>query len=216
MDVSALLNTTSSTATASGSKAARDAQENQDRFLTLLVAQMKNQDPMNPMENAQLTTQIAQIQTVTGIDQLNTAIDKLGTQYGQGQAMSAVGLVGRTVNLAGNRLLMGSNGAQGAFELSGAADRVEVEITTAAGTVIDTVDLGAASAGRHVFNWTQEGYKADLPLQFKVKATRGATTVPATTYARDQVVAVNTAGGTVQFELASGKRSDFASLVSVD
>lgn len=215
MDVSSLLNTASNSGS-NNSKAVRDAQENQDRFLTLLVAQMKNQDPMNPMENAQLTTQIAQIQTVTGIDQLNTAIDKLGTQYGQGQAMSAVGLVGRTVNLAGNRLLMGSDGAQGAFELSGAADRIEVEITTAAGTVVDTVDLGAAGAGRHVFNWTQEGYKSDLPLQFKVKATRGATTVPTTTYARDQVVAVNTAGGTVQFELASGNRSDFAALVSVD
>lgn len=203
MDVSSLLNTASSSGS-NNSKAVRDAQENQDRFLTLLVAQMKNQDPMNPMENAQLTTQIAQIQTVTGIDQLNVSIDKLGTQFGQGQAINAVGLVGRTVNLEGNRLLMGTDGAQGAFELSGAADRIEVEITTAAG------------AGRHVFNWTQEGYKSDLPLQFKVKATRGATTVPTTTYARDQVVAVNTAGGTIQFELASGNRSDFAALVSVD
>ncbi len=214
MDIGSLLNTRNSAGNTS--QAVRDAQENQDRFLKLLVAQMRNQDPMNPMENAQLTTQIAQIQTVTGIDQLNTSIDKLGTQFGQGQAMSAIGLVGRTVTLEGNRLMMGTEGAQGAFEIKLAADRIEVEVLNAAGRVVDTVDLGAAGAGRHVFNWTMEGYDPATPLQFRVKASRGAKEISATTYSRDLVTAINTAGGVVEFELASGQRGNFASLVSVD
>lgn len=213
MDIGALVNTkASSTAT----EASKRAQENQDRFLTLLVAQMKNQDPMNPMQNAELTSQIAQIQTVTGIDQLNTSIEKLGGQFGQGQLAGAVGLVGRNVTTAGNRLQMGEKEAIGVFELSGAANNVQVEVVTAAGTVVDTVDLGAAGAGRHAFSWTAQDYSADRELHFRIKATRGATAVPATTFSRDQVVAVNSKNGQLQFELASGQKTDFASIVSVD
>lgn len=55
--------------------------EQQDRFMKLLVAQMKNQDPLNPMDNAQMTSQIAQINTVAGIEKLNTAVEGLTRQF---------------------------------------------------------------------------------------------------------------------------------------
>lgn len=214
MDIGALINQPKTTA--NQSDAAKKAQDNQDRFLTLLVAQMKNQDPMNPMENAQLTTQIAQIQTVTGIDQLNTSIDKLGSQFDQSQSMTAVGMVGRSVMLEGNRLLMGSEAAQGAFELYGAADNVKVEIVTAAGTVVDTMHLGAASEGRHTFTWTKEGYSGDQQLYARIEAKRGANLVKSTAYSRDMVMALNTKDGQLKFELASGKEAGFSDFVSVD
>lgn len=214
MDIGALINPTKTTG--NQSDAVKKAQDNQDRFLTLLVAQMKNQDPMNPMENAQLTSQIAQIQTVTGIDQLNTGIDKLGNQLGQTQGMNAVSMVGRSVMLEGNRLLMGSEAAQGAFELDGAADAVKVEIVTAAGTVIDTLQLGAASQGRHTFTWKPETYSGDQQLYARIEATRGSKLVKSTTYSRDMVMALNTKDGQLKFELASGKEAGFSDLVSVD
>ncbi|RVT83128.1 flagellar hook assembly protein FlgD [Inhella crocodyli] len=215
MDVSTLLNTGSSNA-AKTSDAAKKAQENQDRFLTLLVAQMKNQDPMNPMENAQLTSQIAQIQTVTGIDQLNTSIEKMGAQFSQNASMQGVAMIGRDVTLSGNRMQMGNDGAVGTFSLSGAADNVTVEVTTAAGTVIDTVQLGAATSGRHSFSWTREGYSPDQELHFRVKATRGATAVASETFSRDRVVAVNTDGAKLGFVLASGNTTTFDDILSVD
>ena len=214
MDVTSLLNTRSSAGT--GTEAAKKAQENQDRFLTLLVAQMRNQDPLNPMENAQLTTQIAQIQTVTGIDQLKTSIENIGQQFNQGQLAGAVGLVGRHVTLPGNQLTMGAEEAVGVFELSGAANNVKVEIVTPAGTVVDTLDLGAANSGRHAFRWGPAGYDPGSQLQFRVQATRGATPVSSTSFSRDQVVAVNTRNGQLQLELANGQRADFSSVVSVD
>ncbi len=67
-----------SSATASGLTSAADQQ---DRFMTLLVAQMQNQDPLNPMDNAQMTTQIAQINTVAGIEKLNTTVEGLATAF---------------------------------------------------------------------------------------------------------------------------------------
>ena len=75
-----------------------------DRFLKLLVAQMQNQDPLNPMDNAQVTSQMAQINTVTGIEKLNTTVQGLNSQFVQMQALQGAALVGRDVIVAGNRL----------------------------------------------------------------------------------------------------------------
>ena len=60
----------------SGGNAAATANETAaaDRFLKLLVTQMQNQDPLNPMDNAQITSQMAQISTVSGIEKLNTCL----------------------------------------------------------------------------------------------------------------------------------------------
>src|SRR5687767_3240367 len=70
--------TTTSTSSPSNPGAV-SASEQQDRFLKLLVTQMKNQDPLNPLDNAQVTTQLAQINTVTGIEKLNTTVQTLST-----------------------------------------------------------------------------------------------------------------------------------------
>ncbi|MBB5205941.1 flagellar basal-body rod modification protein FlgD [Inhella inkyongensis] len=214
MDIGSLLGSASS---ASGSKAAQKAQETQDRFLTLLVAQMKNQDPMSPMENAELTTQLAQIQTVTGVDQLNTNIEKLGSQFNQSQALQGVALMGRDVTLAGNRLSFRGDHSEGQFELSGAADHIEVEVTTAAGTVIDKFNLGSAGAGTHTFNWSKPGFEdGAAELHFRVNATRGAKPVPSTTFTRDLVTAISTKGGTLSVQLASGGTAQVQDILSVD
>jgi len=58
----------------------------QDRFMTLLVTQMKNQDPLNPMDNAQVTSQMAQLATVTGIDKLNDTMAALISSVQVGQS----------------------------------------------------------------------------------------------------------------------------------
>ena len=76
--------TTAATAASATSTANADAA---DRFLKLLVAQMQNQDPLNPMDNAQVTSQMAQINTVTGIEKLNTTVSGLNGQLVQLQAL---------------------------------------------------------------------------------------------------------------------------------
>jgi len=212
MDVGAVINPASTASQARTSK----AQENQDRFLTLLVAQMKNQDPMNPMENAQLTTQIAQIQTVTGIEHLNDSIGKLTQQSGAAQAMQGVALIGHNVTLAGKQMAIFADHAEGSFKLAGPADQVDVEITTAAGTVLERISLGAAGAGTHHFAWDRAGIDPRAELNFNVIATRGSTPVKVETFSRDTVVAVNTQGGTLGFQLASGRSVGYDAILSVD
>jgi flagellar basal-body rod modification protein FlgD len=175
----------------------------EDRFLKLLVAQMQNQDPLNPMDNAQVTSQMAQIQSVNGLEKLNRSVEGLGTQFAQLSALQGASLVGRDVIVPGNRLVANDEGLpQGGFELDGAADRVQVEVLNAAGRVIDTIELGAQSGGRHGFEWTPPaGVDAAAGERFRVVAKNGAASVAFTPLMRDRVDAVLAGGDTLTLEL---------------
>src|SRR5687767_7932008 len=94
------------------------ADDIQDRFLKLLVTQMKNQDPLNPLDNAQVTTQLAQISTVNGVERLNSAIRAISDSFAAGQSLQAAGMIGREVLVPGSTL-----------QLAGGAARFGVELT---------------------------------------------------------------------------------------
>ncbi|MDP3088179.1 MAG: flagellar hook capping FlgD N-terminal domain-containing protein, partial [Methylotenera sp.] len=76
----------------------------QDRFMTLLVTQMKNQDPLNPMDNAQVTSQMAQLSTVTGIDKLNNTLELLIGNVQPGPSYQASSMIGHSVLSPGNEV----------------------------------------------------------------------------------------------------------------
>jgi flagellar basal-body rod modification protein FlgD len=175
----------------------------EDRFLKLLVAQMQNQDPLNPMDNAQVTSQMAQIQSVNGIEKLNRSVEGLGAQFGQMAALQGASLVGRDVIVPGNRLVANDEGlVQGGFELAGPADGVKVEILNAGGRVVDTIDLGALGSGRHGFEWTPPaGVDAALGERFRIVAKSGTADVGFTPLMRDRVDAVVAGGDTLTLEL---------------
>ena len=191
--------------TTSGSNTVKTQNEAgaEDRFLKLLVAQMQNQDPLNPMDNAQVTSQMAQIQSVNGIEKLNRSVEGLGSQFAQMSALQGASLVGRDVIVPGNRLVTNDEElVQGGFELSGPADSVKVEVLNAGGRVIDTTELGAQSAGRHGFAWTPPvGVDAATGDRFRVVAKNGAANVGFTPLMRDRVDAVIAGGDTLTLEL---------------
>jgi flagellar basal-body rod modification protein FlgD len=193
--------TTVTNAASSASSAATTANTNKstsvtdasDRFLKLLVTQMQNQDPLNPMDNAQVTSQMAQINTVTGIEKLNTTMGAMSTSFSQMQMLQGVSLVGHGVLIEGNQLSEDTEGnAVGAYELSGSAGKVSIEIKSAAGKVIDTVQAGAQSSGQHGFSWTPPEGTDLTGMTFNVKATSGSTAIGSTNLMSDVVDAVRT------------------------
>ncbi|MFT3666478.1 flagellar hook assembly protein FlgD [Piscinibacter sp.] len=191
---------------AQSSTTATDASE---RFLKLLVAQMQNQDPLNPMDNAQVTSQMAQIQTVTGIEKLNTTVEGLSSQFVQLQALQGASLVGRDVIVPGNLLDIHDGVAQGGFELTSAADAVKVEVLSAGGQVIDTLELGAQTAGMHSFDWNAGTATNDTGLRFRVTSRLGGVSTTATPLMRDSVNAVAASGTGFSLELARGGSVDY-------
>jgi flagellar basal-body rod modification protein FlgD len=125
-----------------------------EQFLKMLVAQMQNQDPMNPMDNAQLTSQLAQISTVNGISSLNTTVSNLGSSLSAVQSMQAAALVGRDVEVPGKTLTLDEGGvAKGGFDVPYAVENATVTITNAEGKVVYTSDMGKTAAGTSHFTW---------------------------------------------------------------
>ena len=184
--------------------AAKEVEVTADRFLKLLVTQMQNQDPLNPMDNAQVTSQMAQINTVSGIEKLNLAIEGLSARFMQMQALQGAALVGHNVIVPGNVMAVGDGLGQGGFELASAADSVKVEVLNGAGITIDTLDLGAQTSGRHSFNWPAGKVEDGALTRFRVVAKSGATVIPSPALMRDTVTAVSTnaAGDSLTLELA--------------
>ena len=158
MSVAAVQNSTSASLVASlngvASTASKDATaELSDRFLKLLVTQLRNQDPLNPMENAELTTQLAQMSTVEGINKMNASLQGLVADFRANQVMQGASLVGRQVLAQGDALNLGLSGAAAAVDLAGAADSVKIKIFDGKGLLVQTLDLGNQEKGLVRFAW---------------------------------------------------------------
>jgi flagellar basal-body rod modification protein FlgD len=205
-----------STSAAASSLASASEAGSQDRFLKLLVTQLQNQDPLAPMDNAQLTSQIAQINTVSGIATLNTSVQQLSSQFLQLQSLQGASLVGKDVIVAGNRLDIADGVAQGGFELASTADAVKVEVLSPAGRVLDTINLGAQSSGMHSFNWIAGTYDNTSQLTFRVSASSGATPLTATPLMRDKVDAVSTAGDALMLQLENSGTVAYSAVKAIN
>ncbi|MBI5920412.1 MAG: flagellar hook assembly protein FlgD [Betaproteobacteria bacterium] len=160
--------------------------ETEDRFLKLLVTQLRNQDPLNPLDNAQMTSQMAQISTVNGIEKLNTTLQSLISNSNDAQKMQAATMVGKGVLVPGAGLdQKAANGAAYAgFDLAAPADSSTITINDVNGITVRTIKLGGMAAGTHTFQWdgkTDSGAAvADGSYSFKVAAQRGGTSVEST------------------------------------
>ncbi len=200
---------TMSSGTGAAAPTARDVQ---DRFLTLLVTQMKNQDPLNPLDNAQLTTQLAQISTVTGIEQMHQTMKAVLDQIKGLEALHAAGIDGRDVLIASDRIQLSAGGASGAFELTGPADAVTITIKNSAGATLREMQLSRQEAGMHTFEWegiTASGARAaDGLYSVSINATASGTPVASTTLARAHVSGIVQGADTIQLDLGLlGRRS---------
>lgn len=144
-------NTKITSATSTTDKSSADLQ---NQFLTLLVAQLKNQDPTNPMDNSQLTTQLAQINTLSGVEKLNTTLGSISGQITSGQSLQSSTLIGHGVMVNGNQVLVGT-GQTTPFgvSLASASTATTATISDSGGNVVRTIDLGALTAGVHTFSW---------------------------------------------------------------
>lgn len=193
----------------SSTAAADSADGTEDRFLQLLVAQMRNQDPMNPMDNAEVTSQLAQISTVRGIEGMNKTMTQMLAATAQNSAVSSVPMLGKQVLVAGDGFAFqpAANGAATrlGFELKSPATAARLEIVNSAGAVVHTRTMGSVKAGMETFVWdgrnSSGGSVPAGPLSVRITAVDGATAVGATTLVPARVVGISQSAGATQLEL---------------
>lgn len=189
-------------------KAATSAADDaQNRFMTLLVTQMQNQDPLNPLDNSQITSQLAQLSTLNGVTNLNTTLESLKSSYQASQTLQATSMIGHGVLVAGSSVdLSGGKGIFG-VDLGQSVDSLQVTVRNATGAVVHTFNVGPAQAGIMPLTWdgkTDSGATApDGTYKFEVQASSGGNKVDATALTFGQVTSVTTGSSGIKLD-ASG------------
>lgn len=190
----------------------------QQTFLKLLTTQLKNQDPLSPLDSNQFTQQIVQM---TGVEQQlysNQLLEQLVSGGGSGLA-SSVGLIGKTVAVKGDTNTLAGGQASYAYDLASAADTTNLEIVDSAGRAVWTGKAASGAAGRHTFVWDgkdSSGHQMPDGGQYRliVDAKAGESSVAATQYITGVANALETING--ENVLTVGKtRTPLADLVGV-
>ncbi|WP_342323899.1 flagellar hook capping FlgD N-terminal domain-containing protein [Kosakonia sp. BYX6] len=144
---------TNSTSSSGNVGTGSTADELLDSFMTLLVAQMQNQDPTDPVDNNQLTAQLAQFNTAAGVEQLNTTMNSMGTLVASMQQMNSADWVGRDIMVEGDpKVSTATDGNQKVgLSLDSDADEVTVTLTDSAGNAYNA-KLKNVEAGVHQYS----------------------------------------------------------------
>ncbi|MBN8895096.1 MAG: flagellar hook assembly protein FlgD [Rhodanobacter sp.] len=182
---------------ASAAKAASLGKEKtlgQADFLSLLVQQMRNQDPTKPMDSSQMVSQLAQISQVSATQALQASFDDLGKSLQGNQILQASGMIGRDVVVPAEAGTLAAGGMDGAVNVPDGGGQVFVKITDASGTVLRTIDLGKPAAGLVRFHWDGIGDNGEAlaPGTYGLAAQAGNTAVA--TYVSGKVTGVGMTG----------------------
>ena len=194
--------------TSSSASSGNSSADLQNQFLNMLVAQLKNQDPTNPMDNSQLTTQLAQINTLSGIEKLNTTLGSISGQITTSQSLQSSTLIGHGVMVNGSQVLVGS-GTTTPFgiELATASTATSVTIKDSNGATVRTIDLGKLSSGVHTFSWDGKlddgSTAADGKYSVSLAPSNGSTQLVAQPLNYAYVNGVSTTDGTTKLDLGT-------------
>lgn len=157
----------------SQSAAGSKSQLGQAQFLELMTTQLKNQNPLKPLESGDFLGQIAQFSTVSGIQDLQKSFTEFSGSLSSDQALQAANLVGRSVLVPSDEAILAAGGAmEGEVTVPMAASSVKVNILNTNGERIRTLDLGAQPPGQAAFVWDgalEDGSLAD-PGAYRVEA----------------------------------------------
>ena len=170
-------NSTASSNAATATTTATSAALGQSDFLTLMLAQLKNQDPLQPMENGEFLAQLAQFSTVGGIEKVNETLESLGDGMKDFRIATAANLLGHEVLVPGNVARAGADGTiNGVVDLPDDASSVVISYSNAnTGELLTTQTYADQSKGLMGFSWS------DLPAGLAESRTPVRISVSATT-----------------------------------
>ncbi|MCK5893245.1 MAG: hypothetical protein KAG53_02290 [Endozoicomonadaceae bacterium] len=202
LDITGLAGSPSSSGTKGVSGTAGASQMGQEEFMQMLLAEINNQDPLNPQSSSDFVAQLAQITSVDNLSNLNSQIAGLVSSMQYSQAMQATDLVGKTVTVSANIMELESSGTiAGEVRMPGSAENVQMFIHNAQGDVVKTMDLGAQVSGSVPFTTD------DLPegvYSVSAIAVNGTTeqSVPVALNAKVNSVVIPGGGKDIELNLA--------------
>ena len=146
----------------------------QDQFMQLLIAQLKNQDPLQPQENGEFLSQLAQFDTATGIKDLQDSFNSFTSTMQSNSALQASSLVGRSVMAPGGYAQLETGKAvTGEINLGASTTNLVIEVSDASGQLVKTIPMGTQGAGEVQFSWdgTDNAGNYMPPGGYRIRAT---------------------------------------------
>ncbi len=191
-----------------------------DTFIKLLVAQLENQDPLNPMDGTEFTAQMAQFAQIEQQLSANNYLEQISQQQNFGAQTLATSYIGKDVLAPGHEFSMTEGGGLDfAYDLEAAASDVQIEIYTQDGTLVKTID-GDNAPGVNYMSWDgldEDGNPAasgDYKMILSAVDGEGEKLV-AEPYVYGYALGVSGGAGNLQLSLADGRDADFEDIVSV-
>jgi len=207
----------SSTSSVPGSTTAADLKNSlasganalgKDEFLTLMVEQLKNQDPMNPADATEFTAQLAQFSSLEQLFNVNDNLESMGNTSAEVQRLSALAMIGTEVVTTSSDFKFNGEPIKLGYDLDAAADSGSLYIRDAAGNSVGSFPLEDMEAGTHFFEWDGTDGNGNTLIDgnytLGVSAFNGEDAVVAKSLIRSRVVGVDMADGTEMLVTDSG------------
>jgi len=193
-------------ATSNGTSAA-DLSKN---FLKMLTVQLQNQDPMNPMDNAAMTSQLAQLNQVDGINKLNTSVNSLVAQMQSANFMNLSSSVGKTALASGSQVYFSGHAVGMAAKLDAPAASLKAVIRDSNSQIVNHFDFGPTPSGTTDFIWDggddagKQVMAGIYTLELTATDDQGRTTSP-TSYVGAMVTSIGQEGSDMKVGLSDGR-----------
>jgi flagellar basal-body rod modification protein FlgD len=190
-------------------------------FLTLLVAQLEHQDPMNPMDDKEFTAQLAEFSSLEQLTNISNGIDSMNSNDTRQDMVSAVSFIGKDVRAEGSSLSIHEGEASSLYySLGQTAANVYINIYDPNGNLVRTASLGAKQAGEHEFHWNGLDWAGEaLPdgVYSIGLAAEGKNGDPVMSYTEvsGQVAGVQTYAGQQYLRLIDGRVVSFQQVSEV-
>lgn len=202
-----------------GSSAATQLADDYQSFLTLLVAQVQNQDPMAPMESTEFVSQLAQLTQVEQSVQVNSQMESLRTQLALNAALSETSLIGRDVTAPSETFAFDGESGQFWYKLESEASTVQAQIRDSEGNLVAVLDNLSGQPGEMIaVSW--DGTQASGLPAFAGNYRLSIAAVDASgaagsynSYAMGRVTSIDYTGGTTYLQLADGTRVQSGAIV---
>ena len=202
-------------------KTAGNSELDKEDFLTLLVCQLTNQDPLNPMDDKEFTAQLAEFSSLEQLTNINDGITALGENAERQEILGAVGYLGKTVRAGGSSLaIVDGETSTLYYGFEETAQAVYINIFDSNGNLVRTDSLGGKQAGVYEYDWDGKDWTgSDLPdgvytVGLAALGTDGESMLIQTEVS-GEVAGVQTYGDTFMLRLKDGRYVDFANVYEI-
>jgi len=192
-----------------------------EQFLQLLVAQMEYQDPLNPMENTEFTSQLAQFSSLEQLYNLNDGFENLQLLLSAQTSFQAIDLIGKSVKASGQFIGV-NDGAitTGSFELPEYSSQTTVNIYDLNYNLIKSIDLSSQAAGRHEVDWDgtdSQGQEVSNGVYFFEVAAQNQSgeTISVSSYMEGEITGVTFASNGAPILILNGLEIELADVIEI-